>query len=308
MKTETQRQDLYPSRVFDHPRILERRDPVVHGSVNNGGRVTAEQAEFFDKNGYLFFERLFSDAEVGVFLDELGRLSASPDVKNAPSTILEPESQAVRSIFNIHRTNDLLQRLSRDPRILEIVTRLLGGQVYIHQSRINYKPGFRGKEFYWHSDFETWHVEDGMPRMRAVSCSISLTENNPFNGPVMIIPGSHKHYVSCVGQTPGDHYKASLKKQEYGVPDSESMRKLAEMGGIAAPTGPAGSLLLFECNAMHGSNSNISPWPRSNIFFVYNSVENTLQDPFHDLPPRPDFIASRDFTPLEPLNPDDAAY
>src|SRR3546814_10756649 len=44
-------------------------------------------------------------------------------------------------------------------------------------SRLNYKPGFKGKEFYWHSDFETWHVEDGMPQMRALSMSILLAEN-----------------------------------------------------------------------------------------------------------------------------------
>lgn len=63
------------------------------------------------------------------------------------------------------------------PRLLDIAQFLLDDEVYIHQSRLNYKPGFRGKEFYWHSDFETWHVEDGMPRLRALSISITLTEN-----------------------------------------------------------------------------------------------------------------------------------
>ncbi|MES8739290.1 phytanoyl-CoA dioxygenase family protein, partial [Cutibacterium acnes] len=72
----------------------------------------------------------------------------------------------------------------------------------IHQSRINLKNGFNGKEFYWHSDFETWHVEDGMPNMRAVSCSITLTDNTVYNGSLMVIPGSHKYFVSCVGETP----------------------------------------------------------------------------------------------------------
>jgi hypothetical protein len=40
---------------------------------------------------------------------------------------------------------------------------LLGSDVYVHQSRVNFKPGFNGQDFYWHSDFETWHAEDGMP-------------------------------------------------------------------------------------------------------------------------------------------------
>src|SRR3546814_19751740 len=72
---------------------------------------------------------------------------------------------------------------------------------YIHQSRLNYKPGFKGKEFYWHSDFETWHVEDGMPRMRALSMSVLLAENTPHNGPLMLIPGSHQSFLTCVGET-----------------------------------------------------------------------------------------------------------
>jgi ectoine hydroxylase len=47
---------------------------------------------------------------------------------------------------------------------------------------------------------------------------------------------------------------------------------------------------------MHGSNSNITPFPRSNVFVVFNSVENTLVEPFGAPSPRPTFIGSRDFT------------
>src|SRR3546814_19786785 len=96
------------------------------------------------------------------------------------------------------------------------------------QSRLNYKPGFVGKEFYWHSDFETWHVEDGMPQMRALSMSILLAPNTVLNGPLMIIPGSHRKYLTCVGETPEDHYRSSLKKQEYGVPDRAEERSVGK--------------------------------------------------------------------------------
>ena len=72
---------------------------------------------------------------------------------------------------------------------------------------------------------------------------------------------------------------------------------------IEAPKGPAGSLVIFECNTMHGSNINMSCWPRSNLFFVYNSVENTLHDPYCGNRPRPEFLANRsDWEPLKPLN------
>ena len=126
-----------------------------------------------------------------------------------------------------------------------------------------------------------------MPAMRALSCSVLLTDNNANNGPLMLVPGSHRQFISCVGQTPNEHYKQSLKKQEYGVPDPVSLQLLVEQGGIQAMTAKAGSVVFFDCNTMHGSNSNISPWPRANVFMVYNSMENTLGPPKYGLTPRP---------------------
>lgn len=287
-------EDLYPSRVATEPLLKPRIDPVVYegGPVEN--RLSTEDVQRFECDGYLFVENVFDAAEVRSLLAELRAMTADADLRSKEEIIAEPGSNSVRSIFRVHELNKAFSWLARDVRVLDVARQILGSEVYIHQSRANLKPGFTGKEFYWHSDFETWHVEDGMPRMRALSVSIALTDNYPFNGPLMVIPQSHKTYVSCVGRTPEDHYKASLKKQEYGVPANDSLKRLVDRGGIVAPTGPAGSALFFDCNAMHGSNSNISPYPRTNVFFVYNSVENVLQEPFCGLKPRPEHIAARE--------------
>ena len=135
----------------------------------------------------------------------------------------------------------------------------------------------------------------------ALSCSLLLTKNNACNGPLMLVPGSHRHFIACQGETPEHHYLSSLKKQEYGVPDPISLQLLVEQGGIRAMTAGAGSVVFFDCNAMHGSNGNISPWPRANVFMVYNSVENRLVAPFHGMKPRPEHIAARQSA--EPLSP-----
>jgi ectoine hydroxylase len=166
----------------------------------------------------------------------------------------------------------------------------------VHQSRVNFKPAFDGREFYWHSDFETWHVEDGMPRMRALSLSLNLTDNNAFNGPILLIPRSHRRYASCPGLTPPNHHERSLQRQEYGVPTREQLTGFVQQGGIVAETGPAGSAVLFDCNLMHGSVANITPWPRCNVFIVFNSVDNALVAPFSGQAARPPHIASRDFS------------
>ncbi|WP_304641619.1 phytanoyl-CoA dioxygenase family protein, partial [Pseudomonas sp.] len=140
----------------------------------------------------------------------------------------------------------------------------------------------------------TWHVEDGLPRMRTVSCSVLLTDNHSYNGPLMLIPGSHRHFISCVGKTPDNHYQKSLRKQEFGVPDDGSLAELYQKNGVDLATGPAGTIVLFDCNTLHGSNSNITPTPRSNLFFVYNHIDNRPVDPFGKISPRPDFVAERD--------------
>jgi ectoine hydroxylase len=114
----------------------------------------------------------------------------------------------------------------------------------------------------------------------------------------MIMPGSHRTFVACVGETPADHYKESLREQEIGTPDPESLTTLADRHGIAMLTGPAGSATLFDSNCMHGSGSNITPYSRSNIFVVFNSVDNGLTEPFSAPSPRPSYIAAREITPI----------
>ena len=291
--------DFYPTRIGEKSKIIPRTDPVV--SCDSFLPLSKEKVNFFEKNGYLIFENLFSEKEVKSLFDELKRISRDETKKKSPQFILEETKRDVRSIFKIQKISKLYDGLCRDKRVLGVARQLLGGEVYLHQSRVNLKPGFDGKEFYWHSDFETWHSEDGMPNMRALSCSISLTDNHEFNGPLMVIPGSHKKFVSCSDKTPERHYMQSLKRQEVGTPEKAILEKMVEEGGIVSAKGKAGTTIFFDCNIMHGSNGNITPYPRSNVFFVYNSIQNQLVDPFCGLPPRPEYIASREFEPLQPL-------
>jgi ectoine hydroxylase len=290
-------EDLYPTRTGTGPSFINRADPAAYGSASDGPLSAGDLARF-DANGFHAFEQLVEPGEVAAFRTELNRMSSDAALKADERTIIEPNSREVRSIFEVHKVSEVFAALLSDPRVVGPARQILGSDVYIHQSRVNFKPGFAGNTFFWHSDFETWHAEDGMPRMRAVSMSIALTENLDSNGPLMIMPGSHRTFVSCPGETPADHYKASLRSQEIGTPDDDSLSRLADKHGIQQFTGLAGSATLFDCNCMHGSNSNITPFPRSNVFVVFNSVENTLETPFAAPSPRPPFIASRDFTPV----------
>ena len=305
---DTRADDFYPTRLERPTKSFERKDPVVHssGSHRTDGPLSETELAQYERDGFLVFNNFLDQNTVRQFREDLRAYEDDESILRSEGTITEPGKQEIRSIFGIHELSDRFDRLTRDPKILAMVRQLLGSDAYIHQSRINFKPGFHGKGFDWHSDFETWHAEDGMPRMRAVSFSIALTDNTPFNGPLMLIPGSHKTFVPCVGRTPEDNYQSSLQKQELGVPNNRDLAAMADEYGIKAPTGPAGSLIIFECNTLHASNANMSPWPRSNLFFVYNSVENQLQAPFCGNKPRPDFLGNRSNTEaLVPVSDDE---
>ncbi|SFR65248.1 ectoine hydroxylase [Marinobacter daqiaonensis] len=301
--------DLYPTRLERPTPSFERHDPVIHstGADRSDGPLSETELARYERDGFLSFPNFLDQDTVKRFRQDLRDYENDESILGAEGTITEPGKQEIRSVFGVHELSERFDRLTRDPKILAMVHQLLGSDAYIHQSRINFKPGFLGKGFDWHSDFETWHAEDGMPRMRSVSFSIALTDNTPFNGPLMLIPGSHKTFVPCVGRTPENNYQSSLKKQELGVPNNGDLARMADKGGIQAPTGPAGSLIIFECNTLHSSNANMSPWPRSNLFFVFNSVENKLVQPFCGNRPRPDFLGNRSNTEaLTPRNWDDA--
>ncbi|RLL66214.1 ectoine hydroxylase [Streptomyces sp. Z26] len=289
--------DLYPTRGTTEV-ATPRLDPVVWSAPEAPGPLGATDLAAFERDGFLSMERLITPDEVELYRRELERLTSDPDVRDDPRAITEPSSREIRTVFEVHDLSEVFGALVRDPRLVGRARQILGSDVYVHQSRINVKPGFGASGFYWHSDFETWHAEDGLPHMRTVSVSIALTENHDTNGGLMIMPGSHRTFLGCSGETPADNYKKSLQMQDAGTPSDESLTKFAEEHGIELFTGPAGSATWFDCNCMHGSGDNITPFPRSNVFIVFNSVENEAVEPFAAPVRRPSYIGARDFTPV----------
>ncbi|MGN5238675.1 ectoine hydroxylase [Rhodococcus sp. SJ-3] len=288
--------DAYPTRNRTVSESIARKDPVVWGS--HPGPLDSAAVKAYDTRGFHTAEALLAANDVGNLLEETSRLGL--ELGNDERVVREHAGGDVRSIFDVHRLSGLVDSIIRRPEIAGIARQLLGSDVYIHQSRLNVKPGFRGGPFYWHSDFETWHAEDGMPTPRALSISIALTENYGYNGGLMIMPGSHKTFVSCAGETPDDYYRESLVTHvpPTGSPDEDTLTRMCAEFGITTFCGSAGSATVFDSNCMHGSNGNITPLPRSNLFVVFNSVENTPVEPFAAGKPRPSYLGSRDFTPL----------
>jgi len=245
--------------------------------------------------GYSFLRGCFSQVEIDTVLRELPAIFS----QDQPGRILEKGSKIVRSIYGAHTSNRVLHCLANQQRIVHTATKILGGDVYIHQFKINVKAAFNGDIWPWHQDFIYWMHEDGMLQPQATTAAIFLDEVNEFNGPLLLVPCSHRAGViegpARGGAALTGMVGADLK---YTVPP-DCVAKLVSEHGIVAPKGPAGSVLFFHCNLVHGSAPNMSPFDRRIVYVTFNSVGNRLA-PQSD--PRPDFLASRNFEPISAVS------
>ena len=285
------------SRLADGERWIERADPVVWAEPGDAGAedvLTADELSAYERDGFLVRRDVFDPAEVKAMVDALEHLRETAADTAAQDAVCEPGSRALRTLFNLEEHSQIFDKLSRSRQIAGAARQILADDVYIHQSRLNYKPGFTGKEFYWHSDFETWHAEDGMPRMRALSASILLTDNSALNGPLMLMPGLAQALRRLRGRDAGRQPRDLAAEAGGGAPARRrAWRRWPSAAASTTAAGPAGTVIFFDCNTMHASNGNVTPFPRSNAFFVFNAVSNALTDPFAADEPRPSFLARR---------------
>ena len=252
-------------------------------------KLSKQQLEQFDRDGYLFFEGLFSKNEIRTLTNEVPSLYA----QRRPENVREKTGDVVRTNFAAHLYSAPFARLARHPRMVEPVKQLFGEGVYMHQFKINGKAAFDGDVWQWHQDYGTWRADDQMPEARAMNVAIFLDEVNEFNGPLMFIPGSHQ-----LGVLDAEHDTATTSYPLWVI-THETIGKLVDRGGIVAPKGPPGSMILFHGCLVHASTSNLSPWNRVSVYLSLCAVSNHIRR-FK----RPGYIAHRDFTPIECL-PDD---
>lgn len=301
--------DNYPTRRNPRSTLLERKDAVLHGDRNlANGPLSDAQLDRFERDGYLVLEGLFDAGESRIFKNELeslrdnecGTSGASSGARGAGG---EPVSQPgpaqdgrQATLYNITDSNQLFFMLSRDSRIVEMVRQILQEDVYIHQSRAVVRPDLPSEEARWHSAFERWHAEDGMPRMQCLCCVLVLDEGEPaedkgLKGPLDLIPGSHMQFA------------ASPRSQATGPiePAAEILAALQKKSQPLVPEAGPGTLILFDCNLMHKALGGQDGAGQHTVFFSYNSVTNTLDPPYCGESPRPEHYASHDYAAICPV-------
>ncbi len=252
-------------------------------------KLDADQLARFERDGYLFFPSLFTPAEMKVLLDEVPRIYS----EFRPEIVREKDGKTPRTSFAAHTYSDVFAKLGRHPRMVEPVEQIFGERVYMHQFKINGKQAFDGDVWQWHQDYGTWQRDDGMPEPRSMNVAIFLDDVNEFNGPLYFIPGSHREGVVEAGHDLG------TTSYPLWTLDNAKVSELVARGGIVAPKGPAGSMMIFHGCLVHGSPSNMSPWNRVIVYLSLCALSNHITRFV-----RPPYIAHRNFTAIDVL-PDD---
>ena len=250
--------------------------------------LSSRQLKEFDEQGYLFLPDCFSDEEMAVL-----RAEAENIYKTERKEVWRESTGAPRTAFAAHTYNEAFRILGAHPRLVKPVEQLFGDKLYMHQFKINAKAAFEGEVWQWHQDYGTWARDDGMPQPRAMNIAVFLDEVMPINGPLMFIPKSHQH-----GTLQAGHDKQTTSYPLWTL-DKETVTRLAKEGGIVAPTGKPGSVLMFHGNLVHASPPNITPYPRKIVYLTLCAVSNHITK-FT----RPEWIAHRDFTPIEAVEDD----
>ena len=257
-------------------------------------KLTQQQIDDFNREGWLFLPELFSQEEVAYLAQEAVNIYDA----NRPEVWRE-KSGAPRTAFAAHLYNEAFGLLGAHPRMIDPVEQIFGEKVYMHQYKINAKSAFTGDVWQWHQDYGTWKRDDGMPQPLAMNIAVFLDEVYPVNGALMLIPKSHQH-----GTLKAGHDKSTTSYPLWTL-DQETVTRLCreaeteDAPGIVAPTGKPGSVLMFHGNLVHASPPNITPYPRKIVYLTLCAVSNHITK-FT----REEWIAHRDFTPIKPVADD----
>lgn len=260
-------------------------------------RLSPEQVERFDRDGYLMFPDVVSVAELAVLRSELQRikgLDADP--------VTREKNGEPRSVWGFHEkhlatASSAFRALAHAPRLIEPMKQVLrDDDLYIYQSKANIKTAIDGQVWQWHQDYANWSKGDALPTPNVVSFLVMLEEATEFSGCLYFIPGTHR-----LGLQDPVLDNVTTSWPLWSVP-KERVRELLRDFPAAVPiTGKPGTGVIFHSNLVHGSGHNLSATDRWHVYFVYNPIANKPQTD----KPRAEWFSSRDFGRLV-AGPDDA--
>ena len=230
--------------------------------------LTADQRRDWDEDGFVVLRGLFDPPAVRAQMDravELCRRAAAgerlphgsfvaPETNSWPGAV-EPED-FVSKVFLLHHWDPVFGPVSRDPGILAAVADLLGDDLDCFLSQFIFKnPGAIGQP--WHQDSYYFPFEPD----HQVGVWIAVTPATEENGPLWVLPGSHREAV---------HEHVADQRPDANVGYVEIVDH--DMGDEVCVLMDAGDVLVFDSHLMHRSKDNASDGARAAMVFHYGAA------------------------------------
>lgn len=258
-------------------------------------RLTRQQILEYRASGLLVLESVFASEEVEALRAALRRDRDLP----GEHRVMEDDGRRIRAIYASHHRQPEFAALVRHRCLAGPVRQLLDVPFYVYQFKINTKSPYGGESWSWHQDFAAWAILDGLTEPRLINVGVFLDDVTDSNGPVVFVPGSHRSgLLREVGRTGEVRSAQHLDPHEIALNPPQMDALTAELGTRSA-TGPAGTVVFFSPEIVHGSAQNTSPRTRDFLIVTYNAVQNA---PPPTSSPRPDYLVGRDVSPIPAID------
>ena len=191
----------------------------------------------------------------GILADAQGKLTHDDVYDFEPSHT--PDDPRVRRIKKPHVVNPLFWEFIKSPRMVAIVTKLLGPNIRLHGSKLNIKAPRYGSPVEWHQDWAFYpHTNDDI-----LAIGVMLDDVLPENGPMLYLPGSHK----------GATYDHHANGRFCGAMDPAAAP--LDFKSALAATGRAGACSFHHVRLVHGSAQNTSDKPRQLLLYECSAAD-----------------------------------
>ena len=221
--------------------------------------LTSLEIKQFQNEGFLIFEELIQGSKLDRYVDVFDRL-----VESSRSTPIGTPHWSFELNEDREQNPDLLHKiqgicvlepkvldLAKEPEILDRIEPLLGKNLDVFGTKFFPKLSGGGTSVFWHQDSFYFGTQSD----EIISCAIYLQDSDAENGWLRLIPKSHLTDEIAQHQSKDDSYGSWVEE-------------IDESDVIDAAV-PAGTVVFFSSNLLHGTYPNISQRSRYSTAWHY---------------------------------------
>lgn len=225
--------------------------------------LSQQQREFYETNGYLKVEQVVTPSELDELqavtdqlIDESRQVAQSNEVYDLDRGH-GPQDPRLTRIKLPHKRHAIYDRILKQSKVTEVLTDLLGPNTFLNTSKLNTKAPGGGAAVEWHQDWAFYPATNDS----LLAFGLMLRDVTPDNGPLLVIPGSHKGPVLS-------HHASGVFCGAVNPEDPQFERDKA-----VTLTGRAGDMTVHHVRTLHGSAPNVSDRARQILFYECASAD-----------------------------------